>query len=340
MSHPASYTAYAFTEKLTPLKKITVPWTDPNENQVVVKVKACGVCAGDAVPQVQMLPVALPRIPGHEFVGEIVAVGPGEKKFNVGAIVGGGWHGGQCFDCAQCRVGKFIGCTSHMAHGISFDGGYAEYVTIRSEAICRIPDGMAPEIAGPLLCAGVTVFNGLRNVNIRPGDIVAVHGIGGLGHLGIQFATKMGYRAVALSSGPAKRADALAFGAIAYLDGSAVDQAAELQKLGGAKVILLCAPTSAVAPLLQGLAYDGTLLVLAAGMEETGVNLFSLVANRTTIRGWPSGSAQDSEDCLAFAQQFGIEPTVQRFPLDKAQEAFTSRSSARYRAVIMPELKI
>ncbi|THH33343.1 hypothetical protein EUX98_g825 [Antrodiella citrinella] len=246
MLHPSSFTAYAFTEKNTPLKKLSIPWADPEQNQVVLKVKACGVCAGDTVPQLQAWPVALPRIPGHEFVGEIVAVGENETKFNIGEIVGGGWHAGHCSDCAQCRVGKFIGCTSRMAHGITHDGGYAEYVTIRREAVCRIPEGMAPEIAGPLLCAGVTMYNSLRNVDVRAGDIVAIHGIGGLGHLGIQFAAKMGYRAVALSSGPAKREDCMSFGAFAYLDASEVDQSAELQKMGGAKVLMLCAPTANV----------------------------------------------------------------------------------------------
>jgi len=302
----------------------------------VIKVKACGVCAGDVLVKTQLFPIPLPRVPGHEFVGEIVAVPPTETELKIGQIVGGGWHGGHCFNCAQCRVGKYIGCTGHFTHGITSDGGYAEYTTVRSEAVCRIPDGMAPEIAGPLLCAGVTVFNSLRNVNIQPGEIVAVQGIGGVGHLGIQFANKMGYRVVALSSGSSKREDSLKFGASEYLDGSQVDQAAELQKLGGAKVIMLCAPTSDVAGLIKGLAYDGTLLVLAAGMEETPLNLFSLIPQRLSIRGWPSGTPTDSEECLTFAKLFDIKPLVETFPLEKAQEAFDHRSSARYRAVIVP----
>ncbi|KAH8101538.1 GroES-like protein [Cristinia sonorae] len=336
MSHPESFSGYAFAEKFGNLVKIDVPWTEPKEGEVVLKVKACGVCAGDDLPRIQAIPCALPRIPGHEFVGEIVSLPESEKDFKVGQTVGGGWHGGQCFNCSNCRVGKYIGCKGHYIHGISSHGGYAEYVTVRKEAVVRVPEGMAPEHAGPLLCAGITVFNSLRNVDIRAGDLVAVNGIGGLGHLAIQFATKMGYRVVALSSGPSKREDCLKLGAFAYLDASQVDQAEELQKLGGAKVIMLCAPTSDVAPLLKGLAYDGTLLVLAAGHAPTPIPLFQLVPNRITIKGWPSGSAQDSEDCLNFAQYFGIKPLVQLFPLDKAQEAYESRSSARYRAVITP----
>ncbi|KAH8092222.1 GroES-like protein [Cristinia sonorae] len=336
MSHPATFTAYGFTEKGGELQKLSLPWTEPTDGHVVLKVKACGVCAGDDVPRLQLIPTPFPRVPGHEFVGEIVAVPESEKDYKLGQIVGGGWHGGQCNSCANCKVGKFIGCSAHYIHGVRSDGAYAEYVTVRKEALVPVPEGMAPEHAGPLLCAGITVFNSLRNVDIRAGDLVAVNGIGGLGHLAIQFASKMGYRVVALSSGSSKREDCLKLGAFAYLDGSQVDQAAELQKLGGAKVIMLCAPTSNVAPLLKGLAYDGTLLVLAAGHEPTPIPLFMLVPNRTTIRGWPSGSAQDSADCLNFAHHFGIKPLVQLFPLDKAADAFKARSTARYRAVIVP----
>ncbi|TCD60758.1 hypothetical protein EIP91_009551 [Steccherinum ochraceum] len=277
MAHPASFTGYAFTEKNGELKKLSLPWTDPKEGQVVIKVQACGVCGGDEIPRAQPWPIPLPRIPGHEFAGEIVAVGPGETEYQIGQKAGGAWHAGQCFDCPQCRAGKYIGCKLRLSHGITSDGGYAEYVTVRRESICRIPEGMPAEVAGPLLCAGVTVFseysNVLRHTDITSGDIVAVHGIGGVGHLGIQFASKMGYKVVALSSGPSKEEDSLKFGAFKYLDGSKVDHGEELQKLGGAKVIMLCAPTSDVSGLLKGLAYDGTLLVLAAGHEPTPISL-------------------------------------------------------------------
>ncbi|TCD67486.1 hypothetical protein EIP91_012347 [Steccherinum ochraceum] len=332
-----NYTGYAFYEKFGDLKKITLPWKDPQPGEVVVKVKACGVCAGDCFPQYQIMPVPLPRVPGHEFAGEIVAVGADESNFKIGEAVGGGWHGGHCFNCPQCRVGKFVGCTGSFAHGITSNGAYAEYVTVRREAVARIPAGMAPEVAGPLMCAGVTVFNSLRNASITPGEIVAVQGIGGLGHLAIQFAVKMGYRVVALSSGPSKEEISMQLGAFKYLDGSKVNQAEELKKLGGAKVLMLCAPTPDVAPLLDGVAYDGTVLVLAAAAEPSPIPLFgALVPKRLTIRGWPAGATQDLEDCLQFANDFGIKPILQTYPLAKSPEAYAARASAKYRAVVMP----
>ncbi|TCD60978.1 hypothetical protein EIP91_009243 [Steccherinum ochraceum] len=344
MPHPESYTAYAFFEKDGDLKKLTVDWKDPQPDEVIVKVKACGVCAGssltnsDVLPQTQtLMKTALPRIPGHEFAGEVVAVGSNVTLYKIGQAVGGGWGAGCCLKCDACRSGKFVACQLHIAHGTSVDGGYAEYVTVREEGVVRIPDGMAPEIAGPLMCAGVTVFNSLRQMNLAPNDIVAIQGIGGLGHLAIQFAVKMGYRAVALSSGPSKEKDSLQLGAFAYLDASKVNQAEELAKLGGAKTIMLCAPTSDVGSLLGGLAYDGILCVLAAALTPTPIHLFSLVPKRLSIRGFPAGGPKDYEECLEFAHNFGVKPLVQTFPLEKSAEAYAHRSTARYRAVIVTE---
>ncbi|KAI0785112.1 GroES-like protein [Abortiporus biennis] len=337
MTLPSSYKAVAFKEKNGKLEPLEVAWKDPAPNEVVVKVLACGICAGDEIVEHQGFPTGLPRIPGHEVVGDVVAVPPTEKTFKVGDRVGAGWHGGHCFTCIHCRSGDFVACTSADIVGIKRDGGFAEYVHIRSEALVNVPKDLDPTEAAPLLCAGVTTFNSLRNMSLKHGELVAVQGIGGLGHLGIQFAKKMGYRVVALSSGPSKKELSLQLGASDYLDSSQVDQATELQKLGGAKVIMCCAPNAQqLRSLIGGLTIGGTLLVLGVPHEEFSVPAFLLVSKRLSIRGWPSGSPVDSEECLQFAKETGVTCMVNKFPLDKAQEAYDHRSSARFRAVITP----
>lgn len=338
MSLPKSYKAYAFTEKGGKLQPVTVSWKDPGENQVVLKVLACGVCAGDEVPKEQLMPTGLPRIPGHEIVGDIASIHPSVKAFKIGDRVGAGWHGGHCFNCEGCRSGDFVTCNQDRPFtGIFVDGGYAEYVTVRAEALVRIPEGLDPVEAAPLLCAGITTFGGLLHAGLKPGDTVAIQGIGGLGHLAIQFANKMGYRTIALSSSPSKREASLELGAVEYLDSSQVNQAAELQKLGGAKAILACAPNAeSFRMLLGGLGNDGSLIILSVPHEEFKVSAILMIMKRLSIRAWGAGGPHEMEKCLEFSKQQGIKTLVETFPLDKAQEAFDRRSTARFRAVIVP----
>ncbi|OCH95688.1 GroES-like protein [Obba rivulosa] len=334
--HPNTYKAYAFTEKGGQLQEVQVEWKDPQPGEIIVKVLACGVCAGDEIVKGQEMPTGLPRVPGHEIVGNVVAVAPGELVWKAGQRVGAGWHGGHCGVCNQCRSGDFICCEKEDINGIFRDGGYAEYVTLRSEVCARIPEDIDPAEAAPLLCAGVTTFNSLRNMTAQPPDYVAVQGIGGLGHLAIQFARAMGFRVVALSSSSAKESLSLKLGAHLYLDGSKVDQAGELQKLGGARVIMCTAPNAKVIQsLVPALAVNGELLLLAV-CDEIAINPVPLVNKRLSIRGWPAGSAKDDEECIIFAQAHGIKCMVERFPLEKAQEAYEHRGSAKFRAVIVP----
>ncbi|KZT02816.1 GroES-like protein [Laetiporus sulphureus 93-53] len=337
MSHPKTYKAYGFTEKGGPLEQIIFDWKDPQQGEIVVKVLACGVCASDEIAKHQGMPqVTYPIVPGHEIVGDVVAIPPTEKKWKVGQRVGSGWHGGHCFACDRCAVGDYITCDEEDINGISRHGGYAEYVTVRTEAVVDIPDGMNPAEVAPLLCAGVTTFNSLRHMSCTPPDFVAVQGIGGLGHLAIQFAKRMGFRVVALSSSPAKEELATSLGAEIYIDGSKTSQAEALKKLGGARLIMCTAPNpEIIRSLLPALAANGELLVLAI-TEEASIPLGMLIGMRLSIRGWPSGVAADSEDCVKFVKAHGVKCLVETFPLDKANDAYDHRSSARFRAVIVP----
>jgi len=335
-AHPKTYKAYAFTEKGGQLQEVQVDWKDPKPGEIVLKVLACGVCASDELVKWQGVPTGLPRVPGHEIVGDVVAIGPGETLWKVGERVGAGWHGSHCGICDSCRVGDFICCGKDEINGVLKDGGYAEYVTLSSGACAKVPEDMDPAEAAPLLCAGITTFNSLRNMSCKPPDYVAVQGIGGLGHLAIQFARAMGYRVIALSSSASKEQLALKLGAHIYLDGSKVNQAEELQKLGGAKLIICTAPNSTVIQsLLPGLSVGGELLLLAI-CDEITISPAPMVSKRLSIRGWPSGSAKDDEDCIAFAQAHGVKCMVERFPLAKVQEAYDHRGSAKFRAVVVP----
>ncbi|KAI0782627.1 GroES-like protein [Abortiporus biennis] len=337
MSHPSTYTAYAFKEVGGKLEKVDVAWKDPEHGQVIIKVLACGVCGSDEGVQTQLFPGGLPRVPGHEVIGDIVSVHPSEQRWKVGDRVGGGWHGGHCTFCEPCRVGDFCLCKNQAINGVTMDGGYAEYTTLRSEAVISVPREIDPAEAAPVLCAGITTFNSLRHMNVSPGEIVAVQGIGGLGHFAIQFAHAMGYKTVALSSSPAKAQLAKDLGAHEYIDGSKVDQAKALQELGGAKVIMCTAPNpKVIQTLIGGLATDGTLLLLALPHEDINVNILRMCTYRLSIRGWPSGHAKDTEDAISFARQAGVHTFVERFPLEKAQEAYDHRAKARFRAVLIP----
>lgn len=312
---------------------------EPGAGQVRVKVEACGICHSDAMVKHGAYPgLTLPRVPGHEIAGRIDAVGAGVTSYKAGDRVGVGWHGGHCFVCDSCRRGLFINCVNAKVTGISYDGGYAEYTVVPAEALARLPESLAPVDAGPLLCAGVTTYNALRNAGARAGDTVAVQGIGGLGHLGLQFAAKMGFRTVALSRGADKEKLARELGAHEYVDTAKVSASEGLQKLGGADIVLATAPhADAIAGAIGGLKPRGTLLLVAAAHEPISVSAFALLSGKR-IQGWPSGSAFDSEDTLRFSALTGVKPVTEVFPLERANEAYDKALSnqVRFRAVLTP----
>ena len=311
----------------------------PGRGQVRVKVEACGICHSDALTRGGRFPgLTLPRVPGHEIAGKVDAVGADVSTFAAGDRVGVGWHGGHCFVCDACRRGLFINCEKAKITGITHDGGYAEYAVVPAESLARIPEGLDAADAGPLLCAGITTFNALRNSGARPGDTVAVLGIGGLGHLGIQYASKMGFRTVALSRGADKEALAKKLGAHVYVDTQAASAAEGLQKLGGADLVLATAPHSdAIAATVGGLRPRGKLLIVAASFEPLAVNALGLLSGKS-IAGWPSGSAIDSEDTMRFSALTGVRPQIERFKLEEAEQAFARvmENRVRFRAVLVP----
>jgi len=341
-AHPQTYKAYAFTEKEGKLEKIDVPWKDPEEGEIVAKVLACGVCGSDEMVPEQTFGFPFPRVPGHEIIGTVAAVHPNEKRLKIGDRIGAGWHGGHCHACKYCLRGDFLSCVKSWdyTNGIATDGGYAEYVTLRTEAVCNVPEDLDPAEAAPILCAGITAFNSIRHMNLGPGDIVAIQGIGGIGHLALQYSKAMGYRTAAISSSSTKEALSRQLGADYYIDQSATpDVAKELQELGGAKVIMVTAPSSkAISELLGGLDVGGQLLIIALPREPVSLPLIPFVAKRLSMTGWGVGTPADSEDCLNFGKHAGVKCMVQAFPLDKAQEAYDHRASARFRAVIVPSL--
>jgi len=311
----------------------------PAAGLVRVKVEACGICHSDAMTKEGLFPgIQYPRVPGHEIAGVIDAVGAGVAGWAKGQRVGVGWHGGHCGYCDSCRRGDFVTCqVAFQIPGISYDGGYAEYMIAPAGALALIPDGLAPIDAAPLMCAGVTTFNPLRHSGARPGDLVAILGIGGLGHLGIQFATKMGFKTVAIARGKDKETLARKLGATSYIDTNNQDAAAELVKLGGAKVILATATSGkAMSAVLGGLAVNGKLIILGAAAEPLQVPGIPLLMGRRSILGWPSGSSIDSQDTLAFSAQSGVRSMNEVFPLERAAEAYDHMMSgkARFRAVL------
>jgi alcohol dehydrogenase, propanol-preferring len=307
--------------------------------QVRIKVAACGVCHSDMFVQSGAFPgLVLPRVPGHEIAGHIDSVGAGVTAWKVGDQVGVGWHGGHCFQCDACRRGLFINCKSGKITGISHDGGYAEYVVVPHESVARMPAGMEAVDAGPLLCAGVTTYNALRNSGARPGDTVAVQGIGGLGHLAIQYAARMGFRTVAISRGADKEALARELGAHEYVDTDKAPASEGLKALGGADVVLATAPNSeAIGSTVNGLKSRGKLLIVAAPFEPLSVSAMGLLSGKT-VAGWPSGCAIDSEDTMAFSALAGVRPRVETFKLEQAEEAFAKmmENRVRFRAVLTP----
>jgi D-arabinose 1-dehydrogenase-like Zn-dependent alcohol dehydrogenase len=310
----------------------------PGPGQVRIKVEACGICHSDALTKEGSWPgIQYPRIPGHEIAGVIDAVGTGVTLWKAGQRVGVGWAGGFDFECESCRRGDFILCDNLKVTGINFDGGYAEYVVVPEEGVAAIPDDLPAAEAAPLMCAGITVYNSLRNAGARAGDVVAVQGIGGLGHLGIQYAKQMGFYTVAIGQSKDKESLAKKLGAKQYIDASTGQLTQEMQKLGGAKVALATAPSAkAMAEMIGVLAKSGKLLVVGAALEPIPVNGVQLLTQKQSIQGWPSGTAKDSEDTLKFSLLTGVRPMIEEYPLTKAAEAYERMISgkARFRVVL------
>jgi len=310
----------------------------PGAGEVRIKVEACGICYSDHLVKDGSWPgIAFPRVPGHEVAGIVDAVGEHVTEWKMGDRVGVGWHGGHCFVCESCRRGDFVTCQREAITGVTRDGGYQQYMLARHEGVALLPDGLDAPNAGPLLCAGITTFNSLRHSGAKPGDLVGVLGIGGLGHLGIQYAAKSGYRVVGIGRGPGNEALAKKLGAFAYIDSKATTAAQELQKLGGAKVILATAPNAkAMADVIGGLGVDGRLLVVGAPFEPMEVSVLQLIMARRGIQGWPSGSAMDSQDTLQFSAYAGVRPMIEKYPLAKVREAYERMTSgnAEFRVVL------
>lgn len=310
---------------------------EPGSGTVRVKVQACGVCHSDVFVKEGVFPIQYPRVPGHEVAGVIDKVGPGVESWQAGQRVGIGWHGGYCFYCDACRHGDFVNCSNMKICGISYDGGYADYMIAPVTALALIPDELSPEEAAPLMCAGITTFNSLRNSGAGPGDLVGILGLGGLGHLAVQFASKMGFNTFAIARGKDKAAWAKKLGATHYLDSESQDVPAELQKRGGAKVLLSTAPnTQAVQAILPGLSVNGKLIVVGPSADPLEVTPLFLVLGKRCLCGWSSGSSIDSQETMFFCAQTGIRSTNEVFPLERAAEAYEHMMSGkvRFRAVL------
>jgi len=312
---------------------------DPGAGQVRIKVQACGICHSDVLTKEGLIPgIQYPRIPGHEVAGVIDELGAGVAVWKKGQRVGVGWHGGHDNTCRQCRRGDFNHCENMKIPGIHYDGGYQEYMLAPVDALAAIPDTLSDTEAAPLLCAGVTTYNSLRYSGALPGDLVAVQGIGGLGHLGVQFASKFGYRVAAIGRGPENAVLAKKLGAALYIDSHATNAAQELRRLGGARVILATAPNSkAMSELIDGLGPNGKLLVVGASSDPIEVTPIQLITPLVrSLHGWASGIPTDSEDTLNFAELTGIRPMIETYPLEKADEAYARMMSgkAQFRVVL------
>jgi D-arabinose 1-dehydrogenase-like Zn-dependent alcohol dehydrogenase len=322
-----------------PLELVEREIPEPGDGSVRIRVEACGICHSDSLTKEGLWPgIQYPRVPGHEIAGIIDAVGPRVAGWKAGQRVGVGWHGGHCGYCDSCRRGDFVTCQiAPQIPGLTYDGGYAEYMVAPAGALALIPDEISAVEAGPLMCAGVTTYNSLRNSGARPGDLVAVLGIGGLGHLGVQFAAKMGFKTVAIARGQDKEPLARQLGAWHYIDSQARDAAAELTALGGARVILATATSGkAMSAVVGGLGVNGKLIVLGAAGDPLEVPPLLLIGARRTIVGWPSGTSIDSQDTLAFSALTGVRSMNEIFPLERAAEAYERMMSgkARFRVVL------
>jgi D-arabinose 1-dehydrogenase-like Zn-dependent alcohol dehydrogenase len=310
----------------------------PGPGQVRIRVQACGVCHSDSVTKDGSFPgISYPRVPGHEIAGVIDEVGPGVTGWRRAERVGVGWHGGQDGTCPACRRGDFANCASTIVCGVSYDGGYQELMVAPVEAVARLPESLEAAEAAPLMCAGVTTFNALRHSGAGPGDLVAIQGIGGLGHLGLQFARKSGYRVAAIGRGAQTQVLAKQLGADHYIDSAAGDPATELHKLGGARAIVATAPSAkAMSSLIAGLGPNGILMVVGAPAEPIEVAAMSLIVGKKRLQGWYSGIPADSEDTVRFAEATGIRPKIERYPLARAAEGYARMMSgkAEFRVVL------
>jgi D-arabinose 1-dehydrogenase-like Zn-dependent alcohol dehydrogenase len=320
------------------LESVEIDIPEPGPRQVRIRVEACGVCHSDSLTVDRAFPwIQLPRTPGHEVAGVVDKLGADVVPWTVGQRVGVGWHGGHCGYCVSCRKGDFVTCRNQKICGISYDGGYAQYMIAPVEALVAIPDELKSAEAGPLLCAGITVFNSLRNAGAQPGDLVAVLGLGGLGHLAVQYSVKMGYKTVVLARGVEKAALAKQLGAHVYVDTASADPSAELTKLGGARVILATASSSkATSAVMGGFGVDGKLVILGVDMEPLSINAVPMIISRQSIQGWPSGQPSDSEETLAFSVLTGVRAIIETVPLAQAAQAYERMMSgrARFRMVI------
>jgi D-arabinose 1-dehydrogenase-like Zn-dependent alcohol dehydrogenase len=320
-----------------PFEIVERPIPEPGPGTVRIKVQACGICHSDSVTKEGLFPnIPYPRVPGHEVAGVIDAVGPGVPGWEQGQKVGVGWNGGYCGYCDPCRRGEFFACVRGQITGLSYDGGYGEYMVAPASAVALMPADLPPVEAAPLMCAGLTTFNALRNSGARPGDVVAVLGLGGLGHLGVQYAARMGFHTVGIARGKDKEPLARKLGAAVYIDSQAQDPAAELQKLGGARVILATATSGEAMSAVQGgLGANGTLLVVGAAESMTVSPILLLSGNRS-VKGWYSGTSIDSQDTLAFSVRAGVRPMNETYPFEKVAEGYERMMSgkARFRVVL------
>jgi D-arabinose 1-dehydrogenase-like Zn-dependent alcohol dehydrogenase len=311
---------------------------NPVAGEVRIKVQACGICHSDTLTKEGQWPgIQYPRVPGHEIAGIIDELGAGVSEWKKGQRVGVGWHGGHDDTCLYCRRGDFRNCANMKIPGISYDGGYQQYMVAPANAVVAMPDGLNDVEAAPLLCAGITTYNALRHSGAMPGDLVAIQGIGGLGHLGIQFANKFGYKVAAIGRGPENAALAKKLGAHLYIDSQATKAAEELQKLGGAQAILATAPSSkAMSELINGLGPNGKLIVVGVAFDPIEVTPVQLITGSRTIQGWAAGTPADEEDTLRFAELSGVRPMIETYPLEKAGEAYARMMSgkAQFRVVL------
>jgi len=318
---------------------VDVETPEPAPGEVRIAVDACGICHSDAFVKEGAYPIDYPRVPGHEVAGRVDAVGDDVTAWSEGDRVGVGWHGGHCFECEACRRGDVQQCENARITGIAYDGGYAEFMTAPAEALAAVPEDLDAVDAAPLLCAGVTTFNALRNTDARPGDLVAVQGIGGLGHLGVQYAHAAGFETVALSRSSDKAELAHELGADHFVNAAERDAAEALRELGGADVVLATAPSApAIESVIDGLGTDGRVVVAGVPDEEVGADAQSLVGSRSGVVGWASGDARDSQDTLEFSDLRDITPEIETFGLDEVSEAYDRMidNEARFRAVLEP----
>jgi propanol-preferring alcohol dehydrogenase len=320
------------------LELLELPIPEPIAGTVRIRVEACGICHSDSATVNGRWPgMSFPRAPGHEIAGTVDALGAGATGWNLGDRAGVGWLGGFDGTCDRCRRGDFFTCRNKKIPGIDYDGGYSEYVIVPVVALARIPSALPSTMAAPLMCAGITTFNPLRNSPARPGDLVAILGIGGLGHLGVAYASKMGFNTVAIARGREKEELARTLGARHYIDSTTSDVAAELQRLGGAKVVLATVTSAkAMEPVMGGLGVDGQLLIVGASHEPLSLNTAMMIGQRHSVKAWPSGTNVDSEDTMNFSMRSGIRPMIETMPIDRAQEAYDRMMSgdARFRMVL------